>query len=306
MNKDKKIIVFFIKNNIIKLYDYKLSYNLLINELREKIPRDKLRKVCKECNELGHDKKSTKCKINIDYRNNIKNKIYNILSLVDPLEDIDKDELIINISNKLNISNNLCYNLYKEIPVELLLKRDINVERYLNIIKSKIINCFECNEIIYQINSKLLKQWKNNVLCNDCWYLYEKDRNILWNLVYLYKPKLCEICNKISINNYDRYHYDHINIFNKSNNIFDMVNNGEYINDIYNELDKCQCLCISCHQIITDIEIKLGFIKLKTSLNFKFNNNIINKDIFDTEIKKYSLIYDNIMKNIYIFIKNNL
>ena len=47
----------------------------LMRELLEKIPRDKTRKVCKNCHELGHNIKDTSCKINIEKNSKLREKI---------------------------------------------------------------------------------------------------------------------------------------------------------------------------------------------------------------------------------------
>lgn len=55
-------------------------------------------------------------------------------------------------------------------------------------------------------------------------------------------------------------------VFYKVGSVCDMIKNGDDIELIYAELDKCQSVCINCHHKITFIEQKLGFTKAKVAL----------------------------------------
>ena len=87
-----------------------------------------------------------------------------------------------------------------------------------------------------------------------------------------------------------------------------MVQEGNIIDDIYIELDKCQVLCLSCHHIVTDIESKLGFSRIKQNLTRKLNNDEITdeeynqqkKEVGEIYIKKMYEIYDNLKLYIHI------
>lgn len=52
--------------------------SLVLNEFNKRIPKDKNRKVCKQCHELGHRINNTECKINIERENNYRDKIKKI------------------------------------------------------------------------------------------------------------------------------------------------------------------------------------------------------------------------------------
>ena len=83
-SKTKKELLLIINENEKEQSHVNISTNTLTNVLNEliiKIPKDKLRKVCKTCNELGHNKTSPFCKINIDRNNKLKQKIKNIFYL---------------------------------------------------------------------------------------------------------------------------------------------------------------------------------------------------------------------------------
>jgi hypothetical protein len=72
----------------------------------------------------------------------------------------------------------------------------------------------------------------------------------------------CTFCGKIKEKSY-RFHFDHLSMFDKSDNICSMVNNKNQLSDIIIEIQKCQFLCIHCHYIVTKIENRYGFITMK-------------------------------------------
>jgi len=76
-----------------------------------------------------------------------------------------------------------------------------------------------------------------------------------------------------------------------------MIKNGDNIELIYAELDKCQSDCINCHHKITFIEQKLGFTKAKIALR-KMINKDINLDC-NKEKEKLHERYNKEMKIIY-------
>jgi len=88
-------------------------------------------------------------------------------------------------------------------------------------------------------------------------------------------------------------------MFNKNDSICRMVNEGVNIEEIYAEIDKCQILCLSCHHIITDIEHKLGFTRIKTKLTRDLNQLEITEDIYNQQVAYYQEIYETKMKHIY-------
>ena len=61
----------------------------------------------------------------------------------------------------------------------------------------------------------------------------------MWDLVKQYKPHKCIFCGLIQNNVDDRFHYDHLNMFDKAGSVCDMIKNGDNIELIYAELDKC-------------------------------------------------------------------
>jgi len=48
----------------------------------------------------------------------------------------------------------------------------------------------------------------------------------------------------------NRFHYDHIDMFDKTDSICKMIKDGTDMTAIYEEINKCQLLCISCHIVV--------------------------------------------------------
>jgi DNA-binding protein YbaB len=88
-SKTKGEIVLIIKEQEQKKETTHINFNIIENKLTDllkeliiKTPKDKQRKVCKNCNELGHNITSVICKINIDKNNKLKQKIMFYLKIV--------------------------------------------------------------------------------------------------------------------------------------------------------------------------------------------------------------------------------
>jgi hypothetical protein len=279
-----------------------ISENKLIDVMKEliiKIPKDKQRKVCKNCNELGHNSTSSDCKLIIDKNNKLKLKIKNYILSQNCLEDKNIEDYCIELSVLLNITPNMCKSLYNEIPLNELLDRQMNINIYLTNINRLSKNCNECNKHMICIQTNTHRTWKENDICDTCWSKYEDYRKLIWEKIKAYKTIQCEICNNIQTHPSERYHYDHLNMFNKCNSICSMVNEGVNIEEIYSEIDKCHILCLSCHHIVTDIERKLGFSRIKQTLTKKLNQSEITEEEYNKQTLYYEKIYEEKMKFIY-------
>lgn len=274
--------------------------NDVLLELLSVTPKDKTRKVCKTCGEIGHGVTSVKCIANIDKNNKLMQKIKKHVLSQDCLSEKTADEYCIELSLLLGVTPNLCKSLYNEIPNDELLQRKINIVDYLkNTVLSSSKECVECKKTMFYIQKNTHRVWKNTDICDNCWHNHENERIELWKKIKEHKPTQCNICFKIQSNHNERFHYDHKNMFDKENNIFNMVCEGFEFNDIYNELNKCQILCLSCHHIVTDIEQKIGFTRIKQSLTRKLNNNEITEEEHNEQTEKYKHIYEEKIKNIY-------
>ena len=149
------------------------------------------------------------------------------------------------------------------------------------------------------IQTNTHRMWNGNDVCDTCWSKYDEYRTLLWKKIKEYKPIKCKICSNIQTCESERYHYDHLNMFIKNKSICTMINEGANIEEIYTEIDKCQILCLSCHHIVTDIERKLGFIRIKQLITKKLNQCEITEEEYNTQILYYQEIYEEKMKNIY-------
>jgi len=133
-----------------------ISSNTFLNVLTElliKIPKDKQRKVCRNCNELGHSVTGIDCKLNIEKNNKLRKQIKNYVMSKNILDDKGIDDYCIELCKSLDITPNLCKSLYYEIPVEDLLNRKIDLNAYINNIKTLYVKCHECNKDILNIQS---------------------------------------------------------------------------------------------------------------------------------------------------------
>jgi hypothetical protein len=281
-------------------------------ELLNKTPKNKKRKVCSQCHELGHGIVSMLCKINIDKNNKLKNKIKEHILSQDLLTKNNYEELQ-ELSKKLNISFHLCQKLYYKILSEELLNKtvdidiniNINIDLFLKNIKEKSIKCYECDKYISSEKNSIWKNyiWKNNEICDTCWAKHYEERTILWEQIIKYKPVQCNFCLSIKLYKDERYHYDHLNMFDKDKSIWSMVNEGIGIINIYKEIDKCQILCLHCHYIVTELENKLGYTTLKKNLFIKFKKQKITEDEYNKKIIIYRKLYEEKMLDIYEKIK---
>lgn len=272
-----------------------IKENVLMEELLSKTPKDKVRKVCKNCHELGHYSKSAICKINIDKNNKLKEKI-KLYILSQNGFDKTIDDYCNELSVLLDITPNLCKTLYNEIPLNDLLNRQINISDYLTTKLSK--QCNECNKMLLCIQANSHRIWKGTEICDTCWCNREEERDFMWTQIKIYKKTQCEIC-CITQTSGERFHYDHLNMFIKGNSICSMVNDGETIEDIYFEIDKCHILCLPCHHLVTDIEHKFGFTRIKQTLTRKLNQSEITQEEYDTQTLHYQTIYEEKMNYIY-------
>jgi len=111
--------------------------------------------------------------------------------------------------------------------------------------------CLSCNKLqnIYREQQ-----------CFMCFRLSTTPTEIRDYIVSLYTSP-CVFCGDID----SIKHFDHINIFDKTACILDLVT--EPLNTIQIEVTKCQLLCISCHYKVTQFEIRNGFIRRKKKLN---------------------------------------
>ena len=267
-------------------------------ELHEKIPKDIVRKVCKQCGELNHTSISTICKINILKKDVLKQKVKEYFLSQDGSDDSIHFELA---SNQFGISLTQCKEYYSEIAWLDLLNRKNSISSVIE--KITFTKCDECQKNKCTIQSNPFRKWKDKNICDICFTNTSAEREKMWDLISNYKPIQCSFCNVKKNHKEERFHFDHINMFDKEESICTMILEGVEIEKIYQELDKCQVLCFSCHQIITYTEIALGFTRQKKTLTRQLNQNAISKEDHTNQIQNYQKIYDEIMIPIYKTIK---
>ena len=269
----------------------------VFKELLEQVPKNKKRKVCNTCNELGHGITSPLCIENI----NKKKKMYLIVKQCvfeyPVFTDIPVLEMCKDIAERLNITTSLTTELYQQIPATELLDRPYNFKEYMDGLPK--VECYDCKKKLPDVCKNSHRTWKDNIVCDTCWCHYDFERAIIWRQINDYKKYKCNMCHKVKQFTDERFPYDHLNMFTKSDPICMMVQHGEPIEKIKKELDICQVLCVSCHHIVTDLEHKFGFIRIKKNLTLSLTNGKITQDEYDNETKKIQLIYDKKMKPLY-------
>jgi hypothetical protein len=80
----------------------------VMHQLTQQVPKDKSRKVCKQCHELGHGVTSVHCKINIEANDKLKQKIKTYISSQNCLDDKTVDDHCTELSASLGITPNQC------------------------------------------------------------------------------------------------------------------------------------------------------------------------------------------------------
>ena len=58
-------------------------------------------------------------------------------------------------------------------------------------------------------------------------------------------------------------------------------------------------MCLSCHHIVTDIEHKLGFTRIKQTLTRKLNQSEMTEEEYNKQTQYYQNIYEEKMNFIY-------
>jgi hypothetical protein len=204
-----------------------------------------------------------------------------------------------NLSKLTGMSQRIIEKLYPLLDCVKLANCDFQIDTYFENINHLVQECHECKQQIYDIQQNTTMMRKGNILCSPCWSKYKHERDEAWVKVDEYHPHLCVICFKRKGHEDERFHYDHKNMFDKTNSICVMVNEGCEIAEIYKELDKCQSMCLQCHHMVTDIERKIGFTSVKLRLTRNLSSNTISQETHDAEMEIYKKIYSSKMNKIY-------
>ena len=170
----------------------------------------------------------------------------------------------------------------KPAPKEKKAAEPPTIEHIASILISMGKTCSDCSGGMFYP----LKSWRGLKLCNSC----HRIRHLA--LIEEIQPYLiekghtqCAFCHKLRTDPCE-FHLDHINMYSKKGSVGPMMYNGASIEEIKEEIDKCQLLCISCHAAVTHFENKFGFIRAKKT---KYKN-----------IRQYKMeIYDSYMEVVY-------
>ena len=254
---------------------------------------------CTACLQEGHTKVSKDCPKYIPFWNKENEK--ELMELVDSYSEVIWEE----VSEKMGASLTNCKNKYAEIcPIELKVQNQgnkITQGMFDEFIESHKKTCELCGKTQFNY----LNTWQGVKKCEDCYNAHYYERKQMWRQVNAYCTDngltKCNLCNK------ERtikcvFHFDHLNMFNKKNEIGTMIRQGETIELIIEEIKKCQYICISCHTIVTSFEQKVGFTALKSALT----RQQLSEEELEIKTKEYTIIYQSYMDKIYDFIRKTM
>lgn len=150
------------------------------------------------------------------------------------------------------------------------------------------INCGICGSL-YPCRRKVGEV----LVCFLCYQTSHSNDEVAAFLRDIY-TKPCEFCGVSD----GIKHMDHLNMFLKSHAIMEM--NTMPLECIKAEAEKCQLLCIRCHNKVTSAERRLGFMKKKRQI-CKMRRR--GEDV--TELcEKYAVEYETVMQGVYNRIKS--
>ena len=178
----------------------------------------------------------------------------------------------------------------KLVPKEKVVLKEADTKLTIEELQTMVLSlkhtCNDCETEIYYEPRK----WSSLKLCYSChktrFIALEKE---LGEYLTEKGHLSCKFCGKIRNDAYD-FHFDHINMYSKTGSVGPMLFTGCNIDQIKAEIDKCQLLCVSCHAVVTHMELKYGFIKTKHRRN--------------KAARKYKeSIYDEYMGEVYAFMQ---
>jgi len=125
------------------------------------------------------------------------------------------------------------------------------------------------------------KKWDGAEYCVACHTrCFSEEISSRWKMVHEYaqstskdKCNICEVAATYNKEIGNGFHFDHMNMFEKSDSICSMVMTGVPLSSIYMELDVCQLLCVSCHGLVTKMERRCGFMRMKNNMTRSHKKN---------------------------------
>jgi hypothetical protein len=238
---------------------------------------------CSNCGEVGHNK--SKCLLGLK-----------IKVVKEPMWDPVRDEKLLFLFHRRDswdsISGDLARTVHAcKVRIDILLTpfdqmvskiKSFNIDVHIDSLEHQ---CSRCQYTFYYT----LKEWRDSSLCDECYDVFYHVRRNLWKQV---PSGPCTFCSK----HYSMMQLDHLNMFDKGDSICAMIARGDPIEDILVEASKCQILCKSCHAIVTSIEQKLSFTRMKTAIT---KNNTTDDGTLD-------VMYQSAMGPMYELIKQRV
>lgn len=219
------------------------------------------------------------------------------------------------LAEKLQRSEMSIRLLYHEMTTPITHVQDcvraISTSAIQELMASIQYTCDTCNVIEYSTPF----QWNMKNYCESCYTeQFGEEVSRRWEQIQQYsiqaKKTGCNLCNKQAAFNSSlaiRFNYDHIDMFDKAGSVCEIVRTGKPIEEAYEEIDKCQMLCTSCHKLVTKIEHLCGFVRLKKQLvkekEEADEKSEENEKKIAEQTKEYSAIYNECMKKVYAFMK---
>lgn len=177
------------------------------------------------------------------------------------------------------------------------------------ILSTSGFDCVACHHRHYSVP----RHWEERQYCHECHtQLFRVQIQERWLEIREYALKTdkdsCTICGKVAVYNKEMgncFHFDHLNMFEKSESICVMVQSGHPMASIYRELDQCQILCTSCHHVVTEIERRSGFMRLKGNMTREYKK-IENEEEMEKKKEESTKMYGEFMETVYQHLRENL
>ena len=295
---------YLLKSHPHYIYYYEIDSQVFLN-IEKSLKELKKHKHCTKCMLLrNHNNNSIDCPINIKNNEILTSNILEYFLKQDI--NIDNETVFEELAENLQITVNKINTLYSKIDLKKLLNRPDNIDYFIKEIDTS--ECSECGQYLKKITLNSLRTWRGKDICDKCWSSDSKqiERDELWNKIVKYKLVKCRVCENTKLKLGERYHYDHISMFDKIDSICCMVNQGCQIEEIKSEIDKCEVLCKSCHDLVTKREGQYPFKRIKTTLTRKFNSNKITEMEYETKKCEWDKTYREKLTHIYDDLKTHL
>ena len=305
------------------------------------------RMVCSNCKQSGHNVR--KCKMGrVSAVESVDVEVEFVAESVEPVVLVDsiaesppssvlKDELVkvvqehplttdwSALSRRFDRTEIYLRNLYNKIVPAAdhmrLSLESLSDELMMELMEKEGHDCIKCGSRMYCPP----KKWDGAEYCGVCHSrCFSDEITSRWRLVNEYarstsKDK-CNICYAYATYNKeigDRFHFDHVNMFEKSESICTMVMTGVPLSRIYMELDVCQLLCVSCHGLVTTLERRCGFMRMKNNMTRshkkKVSESVNELDLTDgsesaedLELMETRSQYECLMSHVYDLIRRHV